>query len=461
VAIHALTFTRCVGITETVNGGVLSVKGPVNVIITDSNFNQNRAKNGGVLSVLGYSNNAPKSAPTIRLNGDNVFYNNSALMSGGAIYSENSFVDLSGATFEANTASLGGAIYWTSTYGLSLNGASFRSNRATSSNDAGSALYTSSSGIVNINDVTFTSNHANGKGTVMFYFGPRATLKSVTFTSNTAYGGGAGVALSSQTIANIEDGVFVSNSGAKGAALMLSGGSKLNAKRVVFRQNRSAFGALYFQSSSGTVQSSVFDANTGEDGAAIYASIHCTVTVRDTIVKDNKATDQGAGFFCDQSTYSLYNVSFSNNVAGKTPSSSKEQDMYCDTLEANGFCEVDGDPLWSKHCKLAYDSGKVPLPKWLVGTLIGLGVFIFLLILAVAFWMYQVRRRSRATASPDGSGGYEHLSTDDADTTEGPRTTQLGPWGVVTNPNDIHYADETEEDVDDGLVQNRQNFSDD
>jgi predicted outer membrane repeat protein len=456
VGFHALTFQNCIA-PALEEGGAVKTVGVVNVFVTDCNFNNNRATFGGAISVSHRNNRSPKKMPTLHLSGFNILFNNSATQRGGAIHSNYSNIEIVGTRFESNTAAIGGAINWLSSFKMKISSSSFKSNTATGNGvDGGSALFATSASTITINDVTFDSNVARGQGTLAFYFGPYGTVSNSTFTNNLARTGGGGIFVGSSSRATVTGCNFFNNDGPRGGAIMVNN-AKLTASVLTAKGNKAAFGgALYFANSQGSVSSSQFDGNSGEDGAAIYATNQCDLTFTSCAVKNNYAKSEGSGIFCDKSTYSLSNILFSNNTAGTTRSSSREQDVFCDTAESHGYCYIEGDQEWAGHCKLVKDnSPKIPIPNWLIATIIGLAVFVFILVVSVAFWMYRVRRVQNASGKGGSNDGYAMVSETEDDT-EDNRDTQL--FGVITKPNDIHYADDTEDettDDDDGLIQNK------
>jgi len=457
VGLHALTFSNCVAPVGE-DGGVLQSFGIVTVIITDCNFNNNRATRGGALSVTYRNNPSPRRSPILMMSGDNIFFNNSASRLGGAIYSNYSVINITGTVFQSNAARVGGGVYWLSNFRMGIAHSSFKSNTAIGGGaDGGSAIYSTSASSITIDDVTFESNFASSPGTIALYFGPSATITRSTFRYNQARGGGGGVFCGSSTRCIVSSSSFTSNNGFRGGGIMVNS-ALLTASQLIMTGNTAAFGgAMYFANARGSVSTTQFDGNVCEDGAAVYAMNECSVTLSDCSIKNNHARDDGSGLFCDKSTFSLTSITFSNNTAGTSRSSSRAQDVFCDTAESNGYCYIEGDAQWNGHCKLVRDtSPKIPLPKWLLATIIGLSVFVFLLIVAVAFWMYRVRRVKREnTTSGLGEGGYVAVQDEDNFDDES-RDTQL--FGVITNPDSInrtHHSngDDEEEDRDDSSQQ--------
>jgi predicted outer membrane repeat protein len=456
LGLHALTVQNCVSD----DGGAVRARGIVNVVITDCNFNNNRATIGGAISVTHRNNPKAKKVANLKLSGFNVLFNNSATRLGGAIFSNYSNVDVTGTRFESNKAGVGGGIYWLSVNQMRIVASSFKSNVATANGaDGGSAIFCTSGSSVVVSDVTFDSNVARGQGTLALYFGPSGAIANSTFINNRAEGGGGGILVGSSSRATVTSSTFTNNEGVRGGAIMVSNGAQLTASYVTARSNRAAHGgALFFANAKGSVQNSQLDGNRGEDGGAVYATNECDVAITATSVRNNYAKSDGPGLFCDKSTYTLSSVNFANNTAGVSRTSSREQDVFCDTAESYGYCYIEGDQEWSGHCKLVKDnSPKIPVPKWLTALIIGLAVFVFLLVVVVAFWMYRVRRVKNLTSKGrDDNDGYTMVSGTEYETDES-HDTQL--FGVISKPNDIHYADDTEDDEttddDDGLIRNR------
>lgn len=146
------------------------------------------------------------------------------------------------------------------------------------------------------------------------------------------------------------------------------------------------------------------------------------------------------------------------------------QDVFCDTADAIGYCYIEGDQTWIGKCVNYMDhSPKIPIPNWLKGVFIGLGVLIFLLIVSVAFWIYRVRMVYKANMAsgvyaPVGDDGESLLDdgpgsssiNEDLDDIEIGSSRPSNPFDVITNPNRVQPASihhQADPDIDsDGLL---------
>ncbi|MGL4670441.1 MAG: transglutaminase domain-containing protein [Methanobacteriaceae archaeon] len=125
-------------------GGALYLIGSNVVNIgSSSNFESNKAKNGGAI----YST----SPMTIS---SSTFKNNQATSNGGAIYITSSRSTITSSKFTSNAAKFGGAIY--NNAPLSISSSDFKSNKATS---FGGAIYNNNN--LNVSRGSITSNTAN------------------------------------------------------------------------------------------------------------------------------------------------------------------------------------------------------------------------------------------------------------------------------------------------------------
>ena len=134
-------------------GGAIAVLSPVDLVVTGSLFNANRAV---VLDTVGGA--------------------------GGAVYTAAGNAEISGSTFTGNTADRGGAVY-TAAGSAEISGSTFTGNTA---GGAGGAVYTAA-GSAEIGGSTFTGNTAD-RGGAVYSAGGTARISDSILTGNTAAG---------------------------------------------------------------------------------------------------------------------------------------------------------------------------------------------------------------------------------------------------------------------------------
>lgn len=189
-------------------------------------FSENQASWGGAIGANNEVNLVVNNC---------AFSGNTALVSGGAIYSTNSEATLTvnGSTFENNTASgyYGGAVYMSSTTVNSesvsvatINNSDFINNSAA----GGGAIYTNSTALssveLNLSNSRIVGNTSKGNGGgVRANISATVNISSTVFEGNTATSNGGAIAGGSQTFVNVTKSSFQSNTSQQdGGAVYLS-----------------------------------------------------------------------------------------------------------------------------------------------------------------------------------------------------------------------------------------------
>lgn len=414
VGVHTITFENCRA-PNSGDGGAIFAYGIVSLTVTDCRFTYNTAKNGGAIAMRWKSLSRVYLKPKLSVSGDSGgFSSNVATSSGGAIFADYADVSIVGTHLDSNNATRGGAVYWLSSHTLIIKNSAFRYNQLIGTNtDGGTAVYATSSGKVTVEDVTFDSNRGSSVGTLAFLFGTKATVTKSSFTKNLAIGGGGGIYSGPQSKLIASDCRFEGNSAIRGGGIEMHS-SDLEASKLVFVGNNAAFGGgIYFAKSESTVSDCTFLGNTAENGAGVYATNLCEIKMRTIKFDSNQAYGNGGAIFCDMSNYDLGGMTYKNNTYGEYKKNYKIQDVFCDTIDSGGYCYIEGQKNFAGKCVNVVDSSpKIPLPRWLVGVIIGLAVFIVLLIIAIAFWMYRVRKAHKAHMA---SGAYSVVEGEDPD----------------------------------------------
>jgi CSLREA domain-containing protein/uncharacterized repeat protein (TIGR01451 family) len=234
----------------------------------------------------GQNGGAIYSDGVLTLTGDVTLHDNTALGSGGAIYTGNdqTVLSLTGATFENNTAGSGGGA-------LELN---------TATND--------SSVRQSITDSTLTSNNASGTtGGAIDLEAGSLTVSGSTFTGNTAS--------SSFLATGFGDGGAIFAAPNQGDTLTLTNNS--------FVANSAFFfgGALFYGDGDLTASGNAFTGNTAEDGGAILAEASgppsATASLFNNTFDGNSASDVGGALANEgnAAAWSFYNNTLAHNQA--------------------------------------------------------------------------------------------------------------------------------------------------
>ena len=269
------------------SGGALVCSNNSNVVIEDNSnvtFDSNKAiRNGGAI----YSNSLCKI--TFKDNSTSTFINNTARDDGGALFSsqlcEITFEGNSQITFANSTSDNGGALYFinfTVTFKESSK-VSFHNNSARQSGGVGYC----SNGVVMTEDtatIRFDGNMAENAGG-LYVDMCNITFKDIstsTFINNIARDNGG--AILSHQFSNI---TFVDNA------------------MVTFNYNKADNGgALCFYNESDGIFSEFakvsFHHNTASNGAAIFANVHCNITLTgksSLIIAHNEAMQSGGGVY--------------------------------------------------------------------------------------------------------------------------------------------------------------------
>ena len=290
---------------------------------------------GGAIYVKGDTNADADNSFTHQLTVQNSkFESNSSTGKGGAIYALNAPVTISdGSTFTKNTAGNGGgAVYIKNT--VNGVGASTIENATFSENSVGQGGSAAALGIanatVNVTGSTFENNTADASAVYVYLSSAdgkannlqrsEANITSSQFTGNKSQAGGA---ISSMEDLSVTDSTFTGNvasndaDGDGGGALFLGAESKTVIAKSTFDKNQSATaGGGAIDTRKGNVANntgaalditdSVFTGNTAaENGGAIRNSFYTSsqnsaaVTIAGTQFEGNSASQSGGAIYND------------------------------------------------------------------------------------------------------------------------------------------------------------------
>lgn len=220
--------------TATINGGTIKA-------------NQGLQK-GGALGVWG-----SKEKPASLIIKDGEFAENSVQHSrlngfGGALFSENANVNISGGNIHHNFTERGGALFAANST-LTVNGVNLHDNQASHEyGGQGGALYLDRSK-TQISGGTFKNNsalgndysfHANGPGGAIYADGGNITINGGSFTGNTAGSSGGAIAFGGKAEATINAAYFSENKSAGfygGGAIYNDSSTKLTINNALVRKN--------------------------------------------------------------------------------------------------------------------------------------------------------------------------------------------------------------------------------
>ena len=197
-------------------GGAVNIEDVPTIIISNSNFTNNKAESADSLTSCGgaLSIGTADSATSLNLL-NSLFDSNSAVDGGAIVLIGDSTAKISGSEFIKNSATKGGAIYAEGE--LNLNETSFNKNTATL---YGGAVYAENT--LNSDDVTFTSNSisdAGGSGGALYINHGLPFLIRNNFTANSAeQGTGGAVYITGDASSYISASRFVDNSAKSGGA---------------------------------------------------------------------------------------------------------------------------------------------------------------------------------------------------------------------------------------------------
>ena len=254
----------------------------------------------------------------LTFNGTTDFQNNTALDSGGSVYTtaNGSLQFATTTTFtknQANTDNLdygdGGAVYWGG------KGSEFKT--AFTTDDAVTFSQNETLG-----GYTTVSNNAGNGGAV--YFAGTDTLvidtdTNINFTNNTAYNNGGAIATASGSVTF--EGVTVSEAntatnGGGGLVYSASGTVTVN-NSTVQKQNAVEGGAI--RALVIDITSSSFDnngdASLNQKGGALCTSADGTLTITSSLFSSNKTSRSGGAVYADTSTVNITDTYFLSNSA--------------------------------------------------------------------------------------------------------------------------------------------------
>ena len=326
-------------------GGAMYFYHPEEITLADTTFTRNTVlhNNGGAFDVnegsfdfknLSFVENGSNSVVyggAINLyNADgtisNCSFEKNVSNYGGAINScGTTAITITDTTFEQNVAKVnGGAIYAESSKSLTLVGGTFKSNSA---DNLGGAIRIKTTATT-IDNVVFNNNAAGKEGGAIKTDGGSLSIDRSEFSDNVAGNFGGAVQIWESTTVVINNTSFTRNKTLyhDGGAIYLYGGS-FSFENDAFTQNGAdsvyVGGAVYVESSTGTIQSCSFVDNSAKWYGGACNFYKSSVDVDDVTVTGNTAEINGGGFgingqSAENVRMSIVNSLFENNSAEET-----------------------------------------------------------------------------------------------------------------------------------------------
>lgn len=330
------------GNTSKNNGGAIQCAGAT-ITATDCTFTDNTVtgENGGALAV--------SAGGVVVLDGTQGTFNGNEAILGGAIYTNASVVNVSGYTFEGNTATTaGGAAYVNSTVAsdeiapeltdIAFVDSTFISNivgngsTITSSNLAG-AVYVKANREVLIDKCSFESHTSHQGGALWIGESSEVDIVDSTFKNNTSKAS-AGALYAVSAKLNLENTDFTSNtSGTAGGAINATGANNIGTTLMVtdcdFTSNianstSEGGGAVSITGTTvatfdgtGSFSKNSLGTTSSTGGGAIYTN-NSTVTIEGNYTfENNEALGNGGAIFANRNGNPLYitGATFKGNTA--------------------------------------------------------------------------------------------------------------------------------------------------
>lgn len=327
------------------NGGVVN--------ITDGLFEKNSAPCGGAISSR--TNGSVTLTGTV-LKG-NVATASSTGAQGGAIYTNDGTLTLSGVTLDGNTTNYyGAAVYSIGTVFTATDDCIVKNNTGItgaaiwlninsgdtatitdmtlqknlrSAGTANGTIYANGNGTLNITGLTASENVSSNGGILYTSGGLTITLKDSTLTDNQALTVGGIVAYRGTKTMEISGCTISGNTAPNGGVVEASGAGTLTIKSSTLESNTATDkgGAIYATGSAKVVisEDTTLKTNTAKYGGAIHLDLGATVTINNSTLDGNSTTggEGGAIMVADstekdplaQTKLEMTNVTLQNNTA--------------------------------------------------------------------------------------------------------------------------------------------------
>lgn len=328
-------------------GGVIQAYGKVN--ISGGTFKNNKASSGGAVYSSGelsiskttFENNTANwggaifASKKLTLN-DVIFKNNKVNSAGGALYLQGEGY-IKGSSFTENSAGVSGGAIYCKNANLDIANSTFEGNN--SGNDGGAICF--QHGDLNIDGATFDNNKSEARGGALFLYGQKSyTIKNSTIKNNKAkdIGGGITALLGNLTVESST--IESNNSGSSGGGIVSLAQTLINLNSCTIKNNTAngAAGAFIMTANSdikGTVniKGTEFNGNdTGKSGdqtkllgGGLYIDADITANISDSSKFINNKSGMGGAIFdaalsydnpADTTKYQNLNIDSSTEFRG-------------------------------------------------------------------------------------------------------------------------------------------------
>ena len=288
------------------------------VTVKNSTFIDNHGENLGASVVV-------REESTLEVN-NSTFINNKAYSGAGAAAIENSSLFILESVFDGNIGTIGGAIFVDENATIICTSSNFSNNVARMN---GGALAGKRSNVT-LSNLIVTKNHK--MGALSFVFTKFIDIYACNFTKNTD---GAIFVRGVIELAVINSD-FIQNEAKSGAAIYMEDCKNFTmSKGRIFRNVGSRYAAIYGQSTSLYIDSSIFEANSGgvfyvknesmimwnssakhndaENGGVILGN-QCTINLMHCVFENNTAYENGGALSIAESHFQADNVTYLNNT---------------------------------------------------------------------------------------------------------------------------------------------------
>lgn len=267
-------------------GGAISARSESELIITDVQFIGNTTPNAAVNTQNGggaiYSNNS-----TVNIK-NTIFDGNASGYYGGAIKVEECELDISNSDIINSVGGTGAAIH-ANISSLTINGLDLTENTS-----ALNGIIYSNGKTSTITNLTATDNTAVSGGVLYLSSTANVTLKDSNLTANEVTSCGGVCYAKGSSVLNLQNTVVKNNSASSGGAIFSTENSTINVTDTTFSENTANLGgAIYTDAVSATISGTTFEKNSAHLGGAIYSD-YGTVNFNDNTFNQNTATKNSA-----------------------------------------------------------------------------------------------------------------------------------------------------------------------
>lgn len=331
-ALNNLSF----GINDEVASVAMIVQGGETGGVISGNQSNNR---GGAMTI--YQNQATEQLKH-QISGI-TFEKNTASVAGGAIAfgkwgiegSTKVAAQLTNNKFNENSAQNGGAAYLENAE-VTFTDSSFTDNSAT---EFGGAIYVDQSSSVVVDNIEFTDNSVEsedkGNGGAIFSLNGNVQVNESIFTENSSKRNGGAIAIASDNVRDdsvqqlsISNSEFVSNTAEKKGGAVFWYDYETNDRKgdlaieqTTFKDNKANMGGAIYAENAFTVTGSQFTKNQAtDDGGAIYAYTTADFAISNSVFQENTSSDNGGAIAAwadngQDQNYSVTNSQFTENEA--------------------------------------------------------------------------------------------------------------------------------------------------